>query len=64
MSFHNGDNRPPPTMAELKQASAEVDLCIGARWEQLAKESMQRWLTIAEMQELMRIMNTNRPRAS
>lgn len=53
--FHNGDPQAP-TMEQLNQASAVVDLLLKARWEQLAKESMGRLLTMEEMRELLQIM--------
>ena len=55
--FYNDDNRPPPTMADLRNASEKVKQTIKARWAQLAAESMERWLTMEEMREITMIVN-------
>ena len=58
--FYNGDNRPAPSMDEIKQSVTAVRELACAfdreRWEQLAQVSEHRHLTINEMTEAIAIM--------
>ena len=64
MVFHNGDDKPCPTVEQITEGVKTARHLSTAfdreRWEQLAAESRRRDLTPDEQAELMGIMERGR----